>query len=53
MARRPAARLQWWAPLAASDIFAIASSMVKLSGFWTGGNSLKVSANFAAAACAT
>ena len=34
---------------AASVIFAMASSMVKVFGFWTGGNSLKVSANFAAA----
>ena len=32
-----------------ADILAIASSMVKLFGFWTAGNSLKVSVNFAAA----
>ncbi len=37
---------------ATSLIFAMASSMVKLPGFCTGGNSLKVSTNFAAAACA-
>ena len=38
--------------LPASLIFAIASSMVNVFGFWTGGNSLKVAANFAAHACA-
>jgi hypothetical protein len=40
------------APLPASDIFAIASSMVKEFGLCIAGKSLKVSANFAAAACA-
>src|SRR5262252_8856057 len=36
------------APLVASLIFFIASSMVKVFGFCTAGNSLKVSANLAA-----
>jgi len=40
-------------PLAASDIFAIASSIVNVLGRCTAGNSLKVSANFAAAVWAT
>jgi len=35
-----------------ADILAIASSTVKLFGFCTAGNSLKVSVNLAAAACA-
>ena len=37
-------------PPAASLIFDIASSMVKLFGFWTAGKSLNVSANFPATA---
>src|SRR5262245_38336357 len=42
----PASQGQCPAPLAASGIFSIAWSMVKVFGFWTGGNSLKVSRNF-------
>jgi hypothetical protein len=37
-------------PAAASLIFFMASSIVKLLGRWTAGNSLNVSANFAASA---
>jgi len=44
---------QWLLLLAMSDIFAMASSMVKVLGFCIAGKSLKVSANFAAAACAS
>jgi hypothetical protein len=40
------------APLAASAIFAKASSMVNEAAFWRGGKSLKVAANFAAIICA-
>ena len=43
-----------WLPLPAmSDIFAMASSMVNVLGFCSAGNSLNVSANFDAAACAS
>ena len=47
------ADVQCPAPLAASLIFAIASSIVNEFGRWTAGKSLNVSANLAAAACAT
>jgi len=50
----PAAPSAQWLPLLAmSDIFAMASSMVNVLGFWIAGKSLKVSANFPAAACAS
>ena len=40
------------APEAASRIFAIASSMVKVFGFWIGGKSLKVAAHWPITNCA-